>query len=1030
VFGVTAVRRLLFPLGLARARLGRRLGRVALVGLGLAAAAATLAAVLAGGLVAQDRSVSRAIERIPEPERAIRVAAFGVPGERDPAREELDRAARGGLTSVAEGDPVATLLFRTGSIGGVLVDLGAVEGLAPWVRLESGRLPEPCRPERCEVVRIRGEGPAPAPADVRIVEVGEASLVSETLFGRFVEPGAYHQPATPPLLLAEGVETLASAPSLSTRYRTSSWVLPLRDGSVRAWETRSLENRVVQARVALGETGGDFEIEAPAGDIAAAGETARAAGTRLLVIGGQAAALLVAFALLAAAALRRDVEASRRRLTWFGARRAQLEVGTAAEVGVVALVGTALGWAIGAGIAVAIARETGTPAGDVFSQSVLSGAGLAAGAGLAVGSALVLFLAVRARPVRLAGLAITPLDVAALGALGIVAVTLLRGSADADALAREGGTGALLLLLPGLVAFVAAVAFARVLGPGLRALELLARRGSVPVRLAALSLARRPGPAAIAIGFLVVSLGLALFAETYRSTLARGQTDQAAFAVPADAVVREDLRQLVAPLEAAALRDYEHATGGGTATPVLRVQGSVPRLGVEGGVTLLGLPAEHVAGVGGWRDDFAGESREELAQSIRPERPAELAGIELPPDARELRLDASVTGAPVLLTASLQTPEGRFVSAELGRLVEGRPAVLGAPVPLEARGGRLVALTFSPPIRIEEPGASAGRAVRGVLTTRGVEIADGDGSVVLRPFDEWVPTNTTVSAVVSGGPTEFHYALTNQVVSRFRPRQASDEGPVPALATPRLAAAAGPGGTLSLDAGRVPIRARVVGTVERFPGIEGEGLVADRDLLATAMNSQTPGSAEPNEVWLVAPDPVALGAALGAPPFDVLAVTERAELERSLRADPLARAALLTLGAAALVALALALVGLLLGVVADLRDERGELFDLEAQGAAPADLRRQVRLRAGIVAAVGVAGGALTGAFLSLLVVDLVRLTANAARPEPPLLVAVDLPVVVAAVAVYVLAAALVVGLATARAFRSPAPSRVSEAAT
>jgi len=805
--------------------------------------------------------------------------------------------------------------------------------------------------------------------------------------------------------------------------------VPLRSGSVRAWETRALENRVVQARVALGETRGGFEIEAPVAEIAAAGETARAAGQRLLVIGGQAAALLVAFALLAAAALRRDVEASRRRITWFGARRFQLELGTAAEVGAVALAGTAAGWALGVGIAVAIAREAGTPAGEIVSQSVLSGGGLAAGAALAAASALVLFLAVRSRPVRLAGLAVTPLDVAALGALGVVAVTLLRGSADADTLAREGGTGTLLLLLPGLVAFVAAVAFARALGPGLRALERLARRGSVPVRLAALSLARRPGPAAIAIGFLVVSLGLALFAETYRSTLARGQSDQAAFAVPADAVVREDLRQLVAPLEAAQQKDYEAAAGGGTATPVLRVQGAVPRLGLEGGVTVLGLPSARVADVGGWRDDFAAEPREELARLIQPERPAVLAGIELPADARELSLAARVTGAPVLLSASLATPEGRFVSAELGRLVEGRPAVLTATVPAEARGGRLVALTFSPPIRIEEPGASAGRAVRGVLTTRGIGVVTADGTALVRRFEDWVPTNTTVSAVVQTGPTEFHYALTNQVVSRFRPRQASDEGPIPVLATPGLAAAAGPGGTLALEAARVDLRARVVGTVERFPGIDGEGLVADRDLLATAMNASTPGSAEPNDVWLDAPDPERLGAALAAPPFDRLAVTERAEVARSLRADPLARAALLTLGAAALVALALALVGLLLGVVADLRDERGELFDLEAQGAAPAALRRQVRLRAGIVAAVGVAGGAVTGAVLSALVVDLVRLTANAARPEPPLLVALDLPVVALAILAYALAAALVVGLATARAFRSPAPSRVSEAA-
>ena len=84
-----------------------------------------------------------------------------------------------------------------------------------------------------------------------------------------------------------------------------------------------------------------------------------------------------------------------------------------------------------------------------------------------------------------------------------------------------------------------------------------------------------------------------------------------------------------------------------------------------------------------------------------------------------------------------------------------------------------------------------------------------------------------------------------------------------------------------------------------------------------------------------------------------------------LRADPLARGALATLAATAALALALALVGLLLGVAGDRRDERGELFDLEAQGAAPATLRRHLRLRALLVAVFGLAGGIATGAILA-----------------------------------------------------------------
>src|SRR5204862_106849 len=132
-----------------------------------------------------------------------------------------------------------------------------------------------------------------------------------------------------------------------------------------------------------------------------------------------------------------------------------------------------------------------------------------------------------------------------------------------------------------------------------------------------------------------------------------------------------------------------------------------------------------------------------------------------------------------------------------------------------------------------------------------------------------------------------------------------------------------------------------------------------------------------------------------------------------LRSDPLARGSLATLGATAALALALALVGLMLGVAGDRRDERGELFDLEAQGAAPATLRLHLRLRALIVAAFGLAGGIATGAILSRLVLSLVTVTASAAKPEPPLRLVLDVPLVAAAIALYALLAFLLVRAAT-----------------
>jgi ABC-type antimicrobial peptide transport system permease subunit len=164
---------------------------------------------------------------------------------------------------------------------------------------------------------------------------------------------------------------------------------------------------------------------------------------------------------------------------------------------------------------------------------------------------------------------------------------------------------------------------------------------------------------------------------------------------------------------------------------------------------------------------------------------------------------------------------------------------------------------------------------------------------------------------------------------------------------------------------------------------------------------------------------------LAAAPFHLLAVESRRALEADARRDPIAHGTLLALAVAALVALALALAGILLTVLGDLRDERGELFDLEVQGAPPTLLRRIVRLRALTVALAGLAAGALAGLLLAAVVTDLVGLTSRATAAQPPLALEVDWLVVAGAVALYAVAAAALVGVATRRAFAAPVPARV-----
>jgi hypothetical protein len=271
---------------------------------------------------------------------------------------------------------------------------------------------------------------------------------------------------------------------------------------------------------------------------------------------------------------------------------------------------------------------------------------------------------------------------------------------------------------------------------------------------------------------------------------------------------------------------------------------------------------------------------------------------------------------------------------------------------------------------------------------------------------------------ISGRTHTFGYVLTPERDAIYRPAQVTDGRPLPVLATPRVAAEAGPRGIIPLQVEGEQVAARIVGVVRRFPSVVGDVVVADLQQAATRLDVPSPGLGTPDELWVGGARP---------PQTPELTVTSRADTLARLRSDPLARGALLTLAGTAAVALALALLGLVLSVVGDVRDDRGELFDLEAQGASPATIRTHLRLRAALVASFGVLGGVALGAILSSLVISLVSVTASAAEPEPPLRLALDWPLLLVAAAAYAVAAVGLVGLATVLRGRSPA--RAAEAA-
>jgi len=1000
---MTSLRRTVAAVGLGLHRVRHGGTPAVLVGAGIAAAAALLAAVAVGAAIAEQRSLERAVDAIPPPAKTVRVAWFGLALQSDPYAG-LDADARGALREVLDGDATATVLFRESTVRGAFVALGAVDGLARWARVTEGRLPRSCTASRCEVLQLRGSRPLPR----GFVVVGRGRLTSTALFGDAVpadrndlerarlapalqRSARYHQPSPPPLLLADRVRSLTNLPDLRASYRSYGWIAEIGGGDVRPGDVAAFADAAVRERSTLQARSVGFELSAPTQELVAARDRARVGARRLLLLGGQASALLLAFAGFAATRLRAPADADERRLVRAGVPLWQRAVGIGAQSFALAALAVTGAWAA----SWLVARAA---AGRDVTQAALGGRdGMVAAGVLALAAAAAVAIALSARAQRSR---FGAFDAVALALVLAIAAALARGAADADEIVRGDGVGAVLLALPVAVVTVAAVATARLVVPAARALARRVPPDAGAVRLGALSVARRPGAGALAAAFLAVSVGLGFFAAAYRETLEGGQREQAAFALGADLVLREDLRRLV-PVREVATPGRLRALRA-DAAPVLRASANVPGLAGATGLAVLGLDARLLDTLRG-----ADVSTPPLAL------PSQLVGPRVPRDARRLEVVFRSSRPGVALEAAVRGPDGAFERLRL-------PAA----VPPHLRGGIVVGLRIVPPPRLQERGADAGRSFSG---TAAVGSLRADGKPIEERFASW----TTVGGA-SYRDGRLAYTLTGQADAWFRPRQRLDGVPVPALASPRLSALADERRRLALQIGGVSVVFRVVAAAPRFPSTRGDFVVADRGTLESALNAVEPGGGFATEAWVNArheADEPRVRALLRQAPFDALQLDSRVERERALRDDPLSRGSLSMLALGAVAALLLALLAVALGTVADVRDDRAELLDLESQGASPTLLRTLVRARQAVVAVVGAAGGIASGAVLAALVVDVVAVSASGEPPVPPLQLLVA-PAELAAGAVAVLAAGTgLVLVLTWRSFRDPDAGRPPEAA-
>ncbi len=1022
-------RRTTAPALVSLARLRARPGRSVLLVLGIAAAAGMLVAVFGGTIIARDLSLQRMVRELPEDQRSFRVDLAGLPALSRELRP--DDVARRALSELTSAEPIRVVAFRDVWLDGVFIRLAGIDGHRELIRVVSGRLASRCDAEVCEVLQIGSGGrPELDESDIHLVRVGTGELRDPGRFGtvftnlrRQRAQGSYPKST---LLLAPGAQPLERLPSVELLLRLASWVVPLATADIHEWQIDDLLQRESRAQAILEQADPTFALAGPDTALLDAKARGNAYGERMALIGGSVAVALFGFALVAAAGLRRGIGGERRRLAQRGATRGQVFVATLTEVGVLAALGWLLGIVAGALVIGAVAAAKGLPAWATLRHALLtSDAALVMTFGFVLAVAVLLAVVSgdereqRRSRIRL-------LDVVALGAVLAVVVGISRGELDAGS-----GDTTFLLLLPALICIAGGLIAARVLGPLMALAERTARRGSIALRLALLALARSPARTAAAGAFLVVTIALVVFAAAYSATLERGARDEAAFAVPLDVTVTSG-SSLVEPLDAAPLARYERLGEGVRAYPVLRTTANAVGTGTSiESPTVLGLPSEAFARMR-WRSDYADHSRSALVADVSPGRNVSLRGVRLPPGAGEVQLWVRLQGEPLTFALVVRDRRGRLSRVRLGTPKPGG-STLTARVPASAKD--VVALEMS----LTTDGRQwllhlvhEGRLIKartGVASLGSLLATGSRGRQVVTDWQGWVVPGRTAKRE-AGVATRVAYAFQDDVELLLRPPQATDGKPLSVIASPAVAAAAGPEGLLTLDFFNVQVAGRVVGVARRFPSI-GESeqfVVADEGALATALDADAPGTGTPGELWVLLPhgDADAVAASLARTPFSQLDATWQQDLYESAHGDPLARGVSWVLAAAALVALLLAFAGLWVTVLSDLRDERDTFFDLEVQGAGPETLRTHLRIRALVLLGFGGVGGALLGFVLSQLVVSLVQVTGTAIDPFPPLVLDAGLAAVAVALLVLVVASLVAVELTVRGAFRGASPERTS----
>ncbi|MEA2674068.1 MAG: hypothetical protein QOI92_1260 [Chloroflexota bacterium] len=973
----------------ARAR--RRRSAAALVALSVAGSIVVLGSLLGVGVVTEDLATRRALSDLAPPDRIIGIHRFTQDGFGDAESEQVARDALQPVLDVTE-PIVAVRMYQPPRDPFRIL---AMDGAAAWVEITRGRLPNPCTgTSPCEAIRI-----SPSALPDGVGEVG-TSVEFEDLHIDIVGVGV----PSPDLplnviqpdglaLLVEGRTPIQESALIQQVPRTGFWLAPINPDRVHSWTLADLAARVDEVRRLLSPAGYTYLLETPEATLARVHDRTRVAVGRLVFISSLIVGVLLAFAAFAAAIERNDVALEDRRLRAAGASRGARLLFVVGEALLPAVAGAIVGELAAAGAVAYLASSHGDPIDIVLGLALLQPAAIGLTA-LLVGLAM-LAIVLGIHPA--AGRLLQPrIVIAAVLPAGVILLwqQLTSGPVDPTKLAADA-TSPASVLLPGALGLSVILGSLVLLPPLLRGLARITRRAPLGLRLATISVAREPLRPAAVMTLLAFSVGAVVFGQVYSATLRRGATDQAAFAAGMDVKVQTLSAEgrfgteVVPLLQAGAVgKDVD-------VQPMIRQPGESATLRT---FTLVGIDGAAIPKLRGWRPDFSPQDPATLGAAIDMSGPWEMASHPLAAGARNVSIDVTYEGDAINLLAVVEEADGAVRYLAFGDLAPGSHT-LSAPIFTDTEIAHLTAA---------EP---AGWRVLGLLAGNGGDAGGGgpnqghrqEGDLTVRGLPELVDPAKAIHLVVSGAGGML-----------VRPPVRTDGLVLPAIVSPDLAGDVNAAGVLDVQIGpSLQLQLHPVGLITLFPSIVDPGRVVVVDLqpLQLAMNARDPGTGIQNQVLLGTPNDARTAevvAALGRDPFPQLVVVSRPAVEEERANDPFAVGIVWGLAIGAIAGLLLSLLGVLLAAASELRDERGELWELEAQGTTPRALMSLVVLRTIAMCAIGTVTGIVLGVGLGWYVASAVGVGGEGGVPLPALVLVAPWDVIVGIAA----ALLLVIGVA------------------